>query len=370
MNLLSLRLFFLLPAFLLLTSHSFSQTLYPGNSFEARFVIGSHALGAPDGALQDRLYGLDVSYQTDISHITDYWAKLFKAQSAGVGLLYRDLQYLKGFRDTSANAFGQAFGMVGQADFRVFKSGEFTVNFKPAIGLSYLNKTFFTDKRNRFIGSHLNQVIKADLSAQLGLNARLDLIAGAGFLHFSNGGYNIPNSGINMLSLSAGLRFKKAPLQKNEYHTGYLPIAKSSFELNVGIGRRGIFEQHGGLLKSGVFAGYNWYLNKAFSFKTGFDAVYYYTVFDGDIKTFQYYGTSNDQWRTGLSAGPEVSIWRFGLNAQLGKYLHFNRYYEDIKWFWTTGLVYQLTPNVGLQAKTYFHRSQADFINYGLVFKL
>lgn len=350
------------------------QTSYPGNSVESHVVIGSHAIGGPGGALQDKLYGFDFSYQTDISHLSDKWVSLSNAKSAGVGLVYRDLQFLKGHNDTSANAFGKAFGLVGQMDFNLLEKGSTSVSLRPGVGISYLTKTYFTDKRNRFIGSHINEVLKADLLLKVSLNTKVDLIAGAGFLHYSNGGYNIPNSGINMLSLSTGLRFKREAIDKQERQTQYVQLRKNTFELNFGIGRRGVYESHDGLLKSGIYAGYNYYINDILSLRSGFDAVYYYTPFNPapgrDIQTFQYYGTSYDKWRTGVSLGAEASIWRLALNAQAGKYLHYNSYYKDIAWFWTTGLTYHLTPHIGLQAKTYFHRSQADFINYGLVFKI
>lgn len=351
-----------------------AQTTYPGDSFEGRAVVGSHALGGPGGALQDKLYGLDLTYQKDISHISDDWVKLANARSAGISLVFRDLQFLKGHGDTSANAFGHALGLAANLEFQLLKSGRTTVNLRPGIGLSYLSKTFFTDKRNRFIGSHLNEILKTDLVVQVPLSSSIDLDMGAGFLHYSNGGYNIPNSGINMLSLSGAMRFKKPVLQKEEYATRFNQLRKNTFELNLGVGRRGVFESHDGLLKSGVYGGYNYYINDLLSLKAGFDAVYYYTPFDPtpgrDIQTFQYYGTSYDKWRTGVSAGGETTLWRLAVNAQVGKYLHYNSYYKGIEWFWTTGLIYYVSPNAGIQAKTYFHGSQADFINYGLVFKI
>ncbi|HUH33387.1 MAG TPA: acyloxyacyl hydrolase, partial [Daejeonella sp.] len=272
----------------------------------------------------------------------------------------------------SANSFGQALGLVGQMDFRLFNKGATSVTFRPGVGLSYLSKTFFTDKRNRFISSHINEMLKADLIVKVSVSPKFDLTAGAGFLHYSNGGYKVPNSGLNMLSLSTGLQFKSQAVQKEEKETKFTQLRRNTFELNMGIGRRGVFEGHDGLLKSGLYGGYNVYINDVFSLKSGFDAVYYYTPFDPalGVKTFQYYGTSYDKWRTGLSAGVETTIWRLALNGQVGKYLHYNSYYKNIDWFWTTGVVYYVSPHMGIQAKTYFHGSQADFINYGLVFKM
>ncbi|NEU07429.1 acyloxyacyl hydrolase [Flavihumibacter sp. R14] len=354
-------------------SRASAQFFDQGGTFEGRVVVGSHAIGGAS-ALQDKLYGVDLSFQQDISHITDNWVKMAGVRAAGLSVIFRDLQDLKGYQDTSANSFGQAYGLAGHMDFRLADWGSGSLTLRPGIGLSYLSKTFFTDKRNRFIGSHLNEIVKLDLLVQVPVNQKVELTAGAGFLHYSNGGFVIPNGGINMLSVSTGIRLKREDPEKKEYHTRFRQLNRNNFELNLGVGRRGVFESRKGLLKSGLYAGYNLFLNDLISLKSGFDAVYYYTPFDPapgrDIQTFQYYGTSFDKWRAGVSGGAEIAVWRLALNAQLGKYLYYNSYYPDVNWFWTSGLTYYVAPRVGLQAKTYFHKSQADFINYGLVFKI
>ncbi|NEU07427.1 acyloxyacyl hydrolase [Flavihumibacter sp. R14] len=350
-----------------------AQNSDPAYIFEGRVVVGSHMIGGKD-ALQDRLYGLDLSYNKDLSHLSDNWVKLARASAVGISFIFRDLQDLKGHEDTSANSFGQAYGVSAHIDFRLLKAGETTFTLRPAVGLSYLTKTFFTNRNNRFIGSHLNEILKLDLLMQMPVSPKVDLTVGAGFLHYSNGGYSIPNAGLNVVSVSTGFRFKRIPLEKKEYHSNFHQLNRNNFELNLGIGRRGISESRKGLLKSGFYAGYNFFLNDLISFKSGFDAVYYYTPFDPapgrSIETYQKYATSYDKWRAGVSVGPEMTIWRLALNAQVGKYLHYNSFHKKIKWFWTSGLTYYVAPRVGLQAKTYFHVGQADFINYGLVFKL
>ncbi|HUH32699.1 MAG TPA: hypothetical protein VLZ28_02030, partial [Daejeonella sp.] len=106
-----------------------AQDLYPGHSFEGQVVFGTHAIGGAGGVLQDKLYGFDFSFKRDLSHLSDKWVGLTHAQSAGVGLVFRDLQYLKGHQDTSANSFGQAIGLVGQMDFRLFNKGATSVTF-------------------------------------------------------------------------------------------------------------------------------------------------------------------------------------------------------------------------------------------------
>ncbi|HYK77027.1 MAG TPA: acyloxyacyl hydrolase [Daejeonella sp.] len=341
-----------------------------GFLLDGKAVIGSHALGAD--MLQNNLYGIDVSWQKDISQKEDAWRKLSNAQSSGLSFVFRNLN--KGYQDTSVNSLGQSYGLAAQIEFRLFKLGNTSVSFTPAMGLGYITKTYFTDHRNRVIGSHLNQLIKADLNAVIPLSTNMNLLAGAGFLHYSNGGFQIPNGGLNTLNLFTGLRFGKSWVKPNISQSKYRPIRKNSIEVAAGIGRRGIYQQRNGLYKSGMYGGYNYYINDLLRAKAGIDAVYYYTPFNPDpekaLQTFQYYGTSYSRWRAGISIGPEINLGRFGVNAQVGKYIYYNRYHQEINWYWTATFTYALTPHMGVQGRTYFHKAQADFINYGLCFKI
>ena len=364
-------------AVLLVSAISFTagaQEIYKNHSFELKTVLGGHLLADKDGFIQDRLYGLDFSYLKDISHDKDNWIKHSHAKTYGLNFIFRDLSHLKGHQDTSVNAFGYAYGLAAQIEFQLLKIGNTTVNFTPAIGISYLTKTYFTDFKNRFIGSHLNETIKADLFVKIPLKSNMNLMAGAGFLHYSNGGFSIPNSGINTLTVFTGLSLngQSSSSETGKTKSNFTPLQKNSIEIGFGIGRRGVYQEHKGLYKSGMYAGYNYYLNDLLTVKAGFDAVYYYTLYDvsKNVQTFQYYATSYDRWRTGISLGLDVTMWRIVLSGQAGKYLHYNSYFKNIKGYWATGITYALTPHIGIQAKTYMHNLQADYINYGLVFRL
>ncbi len=348
-----------------------AQEVNNSHSFEFKAVLGAHALGDKDGFLQDKLYGLDFSYLKNISNNKDNWIKISHAKTCGISLIIRDLNYLKGHQDTSINAFGQAYGLAGQVEFQLLKIGNASVNFTPAIGISYLTKTYFTDFKNRFIGSHLNQTLKADLSIQVPLKSNITLLAGAGFLHYSNSGFNIPNSGINSLNIFTGLRIDRASSESGKHKSEFMQLPKNSIEFGFGVGRRGVYQEHSGLFKSGIYTGYNYHINNFITAKAGLDAVYYYSVYNpqNNLGTFQYYGTSYDHWRTGVSIGGDVTMWKFIVNAQLGKYIYYNSYYKNIKWYWISGITYAITPNIGIQAKTYLHSAQADYMNFGPVFK-
>ncbi len=261
---------------------------------------------------------------------------------------------------------------MAQIDLELAKIGKAKINFTPAIGLSYTNKNYFTNYQNRFLGSHINESIKADLGVELPLNEHSALMAGLGFLHLSNGGVIIPNGGLNTGNVYIGLKLSNPSAFTSIRKSTYETLQKNSFELSLGIGKRGVYqEKNKGYYKSGSYLGYNYYLNDFISLKGGLDAIYYYTVYDpNDQKTFQNYGTSYDRWRTGISTGADLNLWRVTVTGQIGKYLHYNRYFKTASWYWAFGPTLNLTPHIGIQAKTYMHFAQADFVNYGLAFRI
>jgi hypothetical protein len=340
-------------------------------------VFGAHALMDQGHLLQDRLYGLDLAMQKNLDYDIPEWARIARVNSYGVELVLRNFDDFKGINDTISNSLGSAAGLLAQVELKVLKIGRTEVIFTPAAGISYSTKTFFTNSQNRFIGSHINEMLKADVGAQIALSPSLAFLAGVGYVHLSNGGYLVPNGGLNTVNAYLGLKIRPAYKNNHVGHNSepgkpFQTLQRSSFEFMAGFGQRGVFEQKRAKYRSGFFVGYNYYINDFITLKGGFDAIYYYTVFDRlqMTETFQNYGTSYDRWRTGVSVSSDFNFWRLTINTQLGKYIHYNRYFENATWYWGFGPTFYITPHIGIQAKTYMHFAQADFINYGLVVRL
>ena len=360
--------------FIAIESKSFSQVVPQNHSISIQPAYGSHILKNENGIFHDYIYGVDISYLKDISNNSDLWIKKTNAKAYGLSVVMRNLNNLKGPEGTSNNSFGQAYGITGIAQFEVIKVGPIRVNFSPAVGLSYVTKSYFSNPKNRFIGSNINMTIKADLGVEIPVKSNLSLSGGINTLHYSNGGFNIPNGGLNTGGLYAGLTFKNFT-DTTSKKSAFISLQKNSFDFEIGIGRRGVYESHKGIFRSGVYAGYNCRLNDVFTLKSGIDAVYTGTVYDPSnrLATFQYYGSSFDSWRTGISLGTDLNMGRVAVNLKAGKYVHFARLYKttkNINWYWTFGPTYYITPRIGVQFKTYMHLAQADFQNWGLVVKI
>jgi len=327
----------------------------------------------PGGSDRNFLYGLHASYDRDLSASNQPWVNLLHAKGLSFGVLWHNLDHIKETVDGQAYSHGMAFGVLSEVDFQLAQAGRVKFLFTPGAGLTYITETIDTQPATTTVGSHLNLTLTAELGMEVPISERTSFLAAASILHYSNGGLKIPNGGINTVNGTIGVKTALGDAQHTPSTRGsnFEPLLGSSGELVVGMGRRGKYRTRDGFWRTGIYGGYNYYLNPAFGFKAGLDMVYYHQVFD--IKnfdaTFQYYGSSYDRVRLGVSAGAEVAMGRFAVNGMFGKYLHY-RSFHGVQWYWTSALRYHFTPNIAIQSTLYMHRVQADYLNWGVVFRI
>ncbi|HWK98856.1 MAG TPA: acyloxyacyl hydrolase [Parapedobacter sp.] len=319
------------------------------------------------------LYGLHLSYDKNVAHNGKEWARILNAKSLSFGVTWHNLNHMKELVDGVAYSGGQAFGALAEVDLQLLQLGKARLLATPGLGLAYITENIFTQPATSTIGSHVNLMITGELSLEVPVSANTSLVAGGHIQHYSNGGVVVPNGGWNTLTGSIGV---KTAIGNSDASTDkpedYGHIEGNNAELWFGAGVRGRYrDRHGKFFRSGLYAGYNFYLNRAISLKAGSHVVYYHTVFDPDRfdETFQYYGSSLDPIRWGIAVGADVTMGPIVINAMYGKYLHY-RNYHNIKWYWVTGARYFFTPNIGVQTTLNLHGVQADYANWGLILRI
>ena len=319
------------------------------------------------------LYGLHVSYDKNVAHSNKEWVRVLNAKNLSFGVTWHNLHNMKETVDGVAYAGGQAFGALAEADLQLLKIGKVRLFATPGLGLAYITENIFTQPATSTIGSHVNLMITGALSWEVPVSSNTSLVAGGHIQHYSNGGVVVPNGGWNTLTGSIGVKMSVGNADAfMDEPEDYRHIEGNSAEIWFGMGVRGKYrDRHKKFFRSGAYAGYNFYLNRAISLKAGSHMVYYHTVFDPDRfdETFQYYGSSLDPIRWGVAAGADISMGPIVINAMYGRYLHY-RNYHNVKWYWVTGVRYYFTPNVGVQTTLNLHGVQADYANWGLIFRI
>jgi len=112
---------------------------------------------------------------------------------------------------------GYAFSVAPYAEIPLNKKERSTrVVMRLCWGLSYLDKPFDvkTNPKNIAIGSHFNSFVQFKWFWQIKLNKNLRFEPGFAFSHASNARAKVPNLGINVVSINAGLNYL-IPLKKS-----------------------------------------------------------------------------------------------------------------------------------------------------------
>jgi hypothetical protein len=131
------------------------------------------------------------------------------------------------YGQSGANAFvGHLAAVLGLVDFHLFPTKFVSTNLRLALGPAWVQKAFNpkTDYQNLVIGSHLNACLNIMLSEDIRLFPQTALNLGFSFTHVSNGGFKLPNLGLNVGALTVGFRYDLFPEQKKWRRT--LPPAK------------------------------------------------------------------------------------------------------------------------------------------------
>lgn len=344
------------------------------NSIEISGTSGIKIFSPEKNYLTGPLFGGELSYHINMTGNKNNYIRILNIKSIDAVFSYRNMsRVIINHDQTTKGAIGNTYGVLGRVEISLLKINKTELLLTPGVGLLYATETHSTNNQNNIIGSHVNLAAQAGLKIFTPITHSTGIQAGVDVFHYSNGATYLPNNGINAFSYTLGI------VQKiNQYGPTVAPEqddqSKHFFEVGVNIGRRGSVTSDKGLYKTALYLGYNYRFSPALSIKLGTDAVYYNKAFNTNnvydaLDTFQNYGTSYDRWRVGIAAGPDVWLGKLAVMTGFGYYLHYNSFYP-VKTYWTAGLKYFITPYMALQAKGYIHHTEADFVGYGVQFRI
>lgn len=147
-------------------------------------------------------------------------------------------------------------------------------------------------------------------------------------------------------------------------------LAKNTFELAAGIGRRGILQKQSGVLRSTITAGYNLRLGPVVDLKFQGDALY----FDRTDQNLLRSG-SLEHWAYGVVIGSDFKLNRVIFTNGIGHYVYFKSDWEKrfpndpINFYTKIGFRYLITPHLTAGFLMRAHSTQADYIDFGMSVK-
>jgi len=191
-----------------------------------------------------------VGFQTTGKEI---WQQYNHYPKYGLGIHYADQIKWKG--DTT---LGNPFSLFAFYNAPWARFGRFTLNSSMSVGLSYMSLIYDPDTNpyNDIVASHFNLYFDFNLNLGVELGERIDLTAGYGVTHYSNGNIHEPQVGLNNWGWNLGMSYlfdgKEKPFKRAEYIHTEPPDFKSYEEVQLMLAA-GIVEWQPKTLREGLY---------------------------------------------------------------------------------------------------------------------
>jgi len=351
-------------------------------------TFGQHALWGSNLLLEGRVnYGFMINHHLEMkifnAHFPSYeinlgketygnerWQYMYGYPYIGISFWYSQLG--------NSKFLGQANAVFPYVNYPIIRNQKHELNFRVGVGLAYLTKCFDRIDNYKYIaiGSHVNAAINLMTEYRVRFSPRMNAAVGASIMHFSNGSTKTPNYGINTPSINVALAYRlskeNAYLAKKVLPTLRLfefPEVKS---IDFSGGFTAAYKDMGNEFGQ-KFMIYNFFGNvtKQFSFKSsggiGFDVTHdgsdYYLAQQNNLPL-----TGNQLLRIGVGPVYQLSMSKLSYNFCVGYYLRARM--QSAKVYFKLGLQYMITPWMFANITLRTHFGQADFVGFGLGFKI
>jgi hypothetical protein len=219
------------PAALRRDSIHFPQQIY----LSALVRQGNLLLSASESIPKNYYVGLDIriGWQTDNSS-GNLFDALYRYPHYGLGYYMGNMNGIIMNSSTRAG-FGKPAALYAFFGSPVRRGKSIAAGYTISAGLSYNFNAYDPEEApyNVLIGSKRNAYIDLSLIASFALSRRSALSTGLSFQHFSNGSYQKPNMGINLLSGTFAYRWNTFRSSDKMYMRTAVPAWKNMLEWHI-----------------------------------------------------------------------------------------------------------------------------------------
>ncbi|WP_161887885.1 acyloxyacyl hydrolase [Pontibacter russatus] len=269
---------------------------------------------------------------------------------------------------------GEAFSLTTYLDNALVQGRKNSLRFNLGAGLVYSTRYYKpeTNEGNKAIGNPLAFVLRGTLRYEFPLSRNTYMNVNFAFRHFSNGGWDKPNNGMNFPLLGLGLRYQKRAAVRRMPAEGLPPETDRSTHLNLRFGA-GVKEV---LLIDTKHPVYNLSvygsrkLTRTNTLLLGADGFYDTALREEFINVGRPVPDGElDARMAGVTVGHQLHLGRLSLVVQLGRYLYqplklFPDYYQRY------GLQYDVTQHVSASVMLLAHTRTANVVEWGLGLQL
>lgn len=322
-------------------------------------------------SVPERSYTAEVSllYATDEKY---HWQRYFGQPRIGINLIYTD------FGDP--DVLGRAIGLYPSIEYFFTKSSKFNAAFQLGVGIAKLNRYYDINNNplNNAIGSGWNNVSKLSFHLEHIITGPWHVHTNLYLTHYSNAGTQMPNLGLNIIGVGAGVLRKfdnKMPLSA-EKEEDLQQKNKFGIDLMAGVGISE-YAIPGGPKLPTQYAALSAYgsFSPFLRLYTGFEYEYSESVFQFYYQDFESRQKSKERaTSTSVYLTTELMHDRFAFRFQKGVYLPFPEFTRDKSpiYFKLHLITYagnqkwKVRPYGGVLLKTHFTVAQYMGLVFGL----
>ncbi len=312
---------------------------------------------------REHVYGYEAGFFRTTTGNKD-WEEAFNKPLTGIGFQY----FYLGDREE----LGNAYALFPQILFPLNHNPHLRLSTRLGCGVAYVDKTFdrLDNHKNLAIGTHINCVISFGLYARAFVRHRTQIVSGIEFTHISNGGFKVPNLGLNMPTLNVGIshffgtKEAIAPARKIK------GIKSTSINLLVAGGLKEVIPPEGN--KHGAFT-ITGTASKSISYKSNVGAgldVFYdhsigYRLKEGGTAApnFTY------SMRYGVHISYELKVQKISMLFENGFYFY-QHFFTDGNIYTRVCLRYHFTDRLFACLNLKSHFGKADYFEYGIGMRL
>ena len=366
------------------------STLRPRRVFLAINAQQGSMLNTHESAIIQNYYvGLDfrVGWQTD-DFARDIFECSFRYPQYGFGYYMGNMNRII-LGDDEQTGFGKPAALYAFFASPMIRRNQITVNYELSLGFSYNFNAYDPQSRpyNVLVGSDKNAYINIRFSTEFALSGYSTIGLGFSFQHFSNGSYQKPNKGINLMSGNLTYQIGTYKNREKSYQRFPFEPYQSSWEWQI-------FWANGVRMIDADFdlnepqKGKRWYCTTVssavlkqtshrrkfgigldfFYFDWGQHVVKYRASWEGiEAKTHL-----SDNLAFGAYLAHEVGYKKIWFHTHLGFYLA-SRVGDDPVHPWIyerVGLKYQITQHLTLGLSIKAHLTKADYTEWTIGYSI
>jgi|SRR6185312_14623304 len=292
------------------------------------------------------------------------WQLAYHSPETGVAFYYAWLG--------NPTQLGNMIGVYPFINFHMQKSYREDLYFRIGIGLAYMPVIFdrLNNHKNDVIGSHVDALLNVRFNSHIYLSSRTRLELGLGVTHASDGNYQAPNLGINVLTFNTGLsycikpgKYLPKPYKDSVSHADKI---ENNVYLAFGLSEREPPDQG----KYGaVTLNYTRYYKLSTKSKLGggIDVFYNQTNIVRMADNGIYLKNSLENIQSGLKVCYEVTVGKFALPYELGAYTY--TMYKGSEIYDRIGVRYYANRHTIINLTLLLHYASADYIEWGMGYR-